>query len=155
MLALRRSRSAEEIKGDSAVEGSPVAVGAGGVFLSCPILFQPALFNLVSLAWQRAPKATRWRPAPSQPGPLRPSVRRNLSLPLRWMQSFGEDLAARGFSARAPPRGRSRPRSRSPDNRVACPSHSVRLRKHKSCLGQELLASGIIDLSETCLLSAS
>lgn len=43
--------------------------GTSGAFLSCPILSQPALFNLVSLAWQRAPKATRWRPAPSQPGP--------------------------------------------------------------------------------------
>lgn len=46
--------------------------GTGGAFLSSSILSQPALFNLVSLAWQRAPKATRWRPAPSQPGPLRP-----------------------------------------------------------------------------------
>lgn len=80
--------AAEEIKGDSAVEGSPVAVGAGAAFLSCPILWQAALFNLVSLAWQRAPKATRWRPAPSQPGPLRPSAGTCL-FTLLWTLSFG------------------------------------------------------------------
>ncbi|XP_076399339.1 uncharacterized protein LOC102903654 isoform X2 [Peromyscus maniculatus bairdii] len=37
------------------------------------------------------------------------SVRRNLSLlTLHRTQSFGEDLAGRGFNARAPPRGQDR-----------------------------------------------
>lgn len=88
---------------------------------------------------------------------VRPSAGTCLFIPLPWTQSFREDLAACGFNARAPPRGRSRPWSRSltTEQQLVQVTVSDLQNKTKFLLARVRdLASVTVDLSDNCLLSA-